>query len=260
MNGDKKVCFVISPIGDEGSAVRGSADDLFDLVIEPALEIFGFEVIRADKIIGSGQINNDVVTLVQNAELCIIDLTGHNANVFYECGRRHETAKPFIQLIRAGDTLPFDVAGIRTIQYDLSNPRSTHKAIQEIRRHTANFEQAGFPTASSGVSTVTLSQALDRLERKLDRLAANGGQPLVQGATFHEGQLSDFFTNPSELFMQAIATGALDTAVSALHRVQQISNDQQKIMYYAGLLGSAGREEGATVVRSLLANITESFL
>jgi hypothetical protein len=29
-----KTCFVISPIGQEGSEIRQAADDLFDLIIE----------------------------------------------------------------------------------------------------------------------------------------------------------------------------------------------------------------------------------
>ena len=252
-----KTCFVISPIGDEGSDVRNNADDLYDLIIEPALEVFGFTVIRADKIIGSGQINSEVITLVQNAELCIVDLTGHNANVFYECGRRHETAKPFIQLIRLGDTLPFDVAGIRTIQYDLSNPRSAHKTIQDIRRTVAQFEEGGYATSSSGVSTVTLAQAIDRLERKFDKLVAQGVQSEMQAIGVQSTPatgltLERYFDNPEEAFMKAIAVGSVDQALPALRRLQQISSDKHKILLYAGLIATAGNGEGAAIVRSIL--------
>ncbi len=103
----KKTCFVISPIGEDGSDVRQFADDIFELLIQPALKTFNFEIVRADKIPHASTITSDIIQLVQNAELCIIDLTNHNPNVFYECGRRHETGKPFIQLIKKGEKLPY---------------------------------------------------------------------------------------------------------------------------------------------------------
>jgi len=36
-----KRCFVISPIGEEGSDVRKHADDVFDYLIEPAMKECG---------------------------------------------------------------------------------------------------------------------------------------------------------------------------------------------------------------------------
>jgi len=95
-----KKCFVISPIGAEESEARKNADDLFELIIEPALEKYDFKVIRGDMVSNSTSITDDVIKMTQNSELYIIDLTGHNPNVFYECGRRHETSKPFILIKR----------------------------------------------------------------------------------------------------------------------------------------------------------------
>jgi hypothetical protein len=51
-----RTCFVISPIGEEGTDVRQLADDLLELIIVPALEPFDFEVTHADKIVSSGVI------------------------------------------------------------------------------------------------------------------------------------------------------------------------------------------------------------
>ena len=44
----KYTCFVISPIGQMGTQIRQDADDLLELIIEPALEIYDFKVIRGD--------------------------------------------------------------------------------------------------------------------------------------------------------------------------------------------------------------------
>ena len=128
-----KSCFVISPIGPDESDVRKRADDVFDLLIEPALEPFGYSITRADKIAGSGQISQEIIDLVQKADLCIVDLTGHNPNVFYECGRRHENGKPFIQIMNKGERIPFDLSGIRTVFYDLSDARSTRQSALRIQ-------------------------------------------------------------------------------------------------------------------------------
>jgi hypothetical protein len=128
-------CFVISPIGEDGSDTRRIADDVFDLLVEPALQPFHFSVVRADKIPGPSSITEDVIRLVQESSLCVADLTDKNPNVFYECGRRHETGKPMILIIRKGDKIPFDLAGIRTISYDLSDPRKTRECVLQMQEY-----------------------------------------------------------------------------------------------------------------------------
>src|SRR5262245_21930030 len=111
MSDKPRTCFVVSPIGADGSEVRTNANDFLDLLVEPALEKYGFLVTRADRIAQPTAITTDIVKLVQEADLCIIDLTNNNPNVFYECGRRHETGKPFIQMVQKGHeaALAFDV-------------------------------------------------------------------------------------------------------------------------------------------------------
>jgi hypothetical protein len=52
--------------------------------------------------------------------------------VFYELAIRHATSLPLIQLITKGEKLPFDVAGMRTIDFDLSDPDSVAAASAEV--------------------------------------------------------------------------------------------------------------------------------
>lgn len=253
---NRKTCFVISPIGEMGSDTRLWADDVFELLIEPALEMYGFHVIRADMLVGPGEINSEVIGLVQNAELCIIDLTGHNANVFYECGRRHEAAKPFIQLIRVGDKLPFDVSGIRTIQYDLSNPRSTRRAIEEIRKTVDQFEASGYPTAASGVTTTSLALALERMERKIDNLMASskGGAFTPSLPANPMGGLDGIFSSPEEKFLTALANDDQAGAFLALQRLARLRNDSSMVITCASMLAAGGHEESVALIRDLLNN------
>lgn len=162
------VCFVISPIGDAGSPVRQNADDLLDFIIRPALEIFDFKVVRGDQRSEPAQIDVDVIQMVQEAELCICDITGQNPNVMYELGRRDETMKDIIVLKRVGEKLPVDLGSRRCIEYDLSTPRSAKEAQEQIRSFVEPMIARGFDSSGRAATLRDMMTMLDRLERKVD--------------------------------------------------------------------------------------------
>lgn len=256
-----KTCFVISPIGKSDSVVRQLADDLLDLVIAPALEKYGFSVVRADKIPKPGIITSEIVHLVQNSELCIIDLTGHNANVFYECGRRHETGKPFIQVIRKGEELPFDVSGIRTIFYDVSTARATKESIESIRKYVDEFEASGYVAASSGVSLSTIAQAIERMERQMGRIFS-GPSMRSPSTPLTQSEILDPFLslrNPREAFMKAIAGSDLDGAIYLLPKLRELLGPTEEFISAAGFIAMAGQEVGALAIRDILEQNNEDL-
>ena len=75
--------------------------------------------IRADDIYKSGLIINDIARSIEEASVIIADITTDNPNVFYEVGYAHGIKKETILLSdRTRETLPFDVAGFRTLFYD----------------------------------------------------------------------------------------------------------------------------------------------
>ncbi len=45
-----KKCFVVTPIGNEGSETRKRTDQVFKYIIEPVCHECEFEVVRVDKI------------------------------------------------------------------------------------------------------------------------------------------------------------------------------------------------------------------
>jgi tetratricopeptide (TPR) repeat protein len=252
-----RTCFVISPIGDEGTETRQLADDLLELIIVPALEPFDFDVIRADKIVSSGVITSEIIEYVQSADLCIIDLTGHNANVYYECGRRHETAKPFLQVIRKNETLPFDVSGIRTLSYDLTDARAVRVTVEEMRKYVQIVSSASGNTPRSAVSVTSLAESVDRLERKLDQLLTNAPMRLPGSADKQsptEGVPSLFERRtPYEEFMGAVARGdqrGAEAALEILSAQRGIQDDAVRAA--AALLAGAGSIKGATVLFGVL--------
>lgn len=135
MTNGEGTCFIISPIGTDGSETREHADNLLTSVIEPALEPFDLSIERADDIQEQGDITSQVVERVVTSELVIADLTNNNANVFYELAIRHAVEKPYIQVISRSADIPFDLQNTRTLQYDLNDVPFTDEAINEIQSH-----------------------------------------------------------------------------------------------------------------------------
>lgn len=114
----KKKCFIITPIGDEGSETFRMAKGVIESVIKPVLERNGFEDIKpAYEILESGMIGNQIVDRIVNDDLVIANLTGNNPNVMYELAIRHAAAKPIIHICENGTNLPFDIKDSRTIFY-----------------------------------------------------------------------------------------------------------------------------------------------
>ncbi len=97
-------------------------DEIFGLFIAGAIDEAGFEVVRADDIRNQQNILKDVVAGINESALVVADLTGGNANVFYELGLAHGLGKRVILITQSVDELPFDLRSYRVIPY------STHFA------------------------------------------------------------------------------------------------------------------------------------
>ena len=164
-------CFIISPIGETGSKIRENADDLRDLIIKPAMEFYGFEVLRGDHHSEAGQIDIDVIRAVQECEVCVVDVSLPNPNVYYEFGRRDETGKPII-LLKSKDSeeLPVDIATRRYIEYDLDSRHGIRDAITQLKSFVEPIVKNGFESNNSGASLFEIAEVLKRLERKIDRI------------------------------------------------------------------------------------------
>lgn len=137
---EKKICFVISPIGEEDSITRKHSDQLLKHIISSGVEHLGYEVIRADKISEPGIITHQIIQHIVDSPLVIADLTDRNPNVFYELALRHAIRKPLVQLIKKGELIPFDVAATRIIQFDLHNLDSVEAAKVEIGAQVKSLE------------------------------------------------------------------------------------------------------------------------
>lgn len=117
----KRTCFVVAPIGGDGTDTRKRSDQVLRHIIDPVLAELDFDpAVRADRINDGGLITRQVIDHLFTSDLVVADLTDHNPNVFYELALRHAFQKPFVQLVvgKSHSPLPFDVAEQRTIFFD----------------------------------------------------------------------------------------------------------------------------------------------
>lgn len=222
----KRKCFVIGPIGEKDSDIRLNADTLLHHVIEPALEPFNMIVYRGDHRAESNEIDEDVITSVRTADICIVDLTGLNPNVMYEFGRREESGKPFILLKTKGQKLPVDLQNKRCIEYDftLQNQIALMNSIADTKQQIRNYMQAQVDNEFAGDETIPslkyIGEQLDKINRKLDRLAQHGsgssGKPAAADAQELPAGL-----DPAMAFALGIKQNDMALTESAMMRLKQ---------------------------------------
>jgi hypothetical protein len=131
----QKLCFVISPIGADGSPERDAADWFLEIVREALGANYRIE--RADALKKSGQITAQIIQFIESADLIVADLTAHNPNVHYELGVAHAREKQVVPMMLKGDRLPFDNSHMRTIFYSRANPKDQAMAVAELREAAA---------------------------------------------------------------------------------------------------------------------------
>lgn len=131
---NEKVCFIIMPFSIE------SLNDVYELYIKGSIEEkTSFICVRGDDIFGSNIIYDDILNSIKNADIILADLTGKNANVFYEVGISHTLNKKVILLAQSMDDVPFDLKHFRICLYDTS-PRGLMNLRSVIPSHIRAYD------------------------------------------------------------------------------------------------------------------------
>lgn len=109
---------------------------------------------------------------VYRAKACVVDLTGRNANVYYEMAVRHTARLPVVLIIEEEelDDLPFDIQQMRVIPFCHTDLASAAKAKDEI---IAQMREALEGEVDSPIGTVLNLQNLQQgnsVERTLAEL------------------------------------------------------------------------------------------
>ena len=136
----RTTCFVICPIGDEGTQTRRQSDCLLEYILKPALEGTEYSApIRIDIADKPNHITTEIIKRLIDADLVICDLSKSNPNVFYELGIRHAYRKPCIVLADWVDSIPFDLTGMNIIKYQYDDPISHRTSIQRVKQQIEAF-------------------------------------------------------------------------------------------------------------------------
>jgi hypothetical protein len=131
---DPNLCFVLMPFTDKMTPI-------YDDHIKPVVEKNGLTSLRADEIVGVNSIIQDIWEKINRARFLIADLTGKNANVFYEVGIAHTLGKDVILLTQNINDVPFDLKHWRCIVYAY-NPRSVKEMENKLKATIKEIMQA----------------------------------------------------------------------------------------------------------------------
>lgn len=108
-------CFVMMPYGKWFNRYYKDID-------APAIRDAGFEPVRADELFSTGTVIEQIWHQVMKSKVLLADLSGKNANVFYELGLSHAACKPVILTARDVRDIPFDLRHLRAIIYNVKAP------------------------------------------------------------------------------------------------------------------------------------------
>ena len=166
----RKTCFVIGPIGGDGTETRKAADFLLKGIIRPATESFlNLKVWRADEDSQPGMITDKLINDLNDSDLVIADLSELNPNAFYELGIRHASAKPTIHMASEGTKLPFDNLGHRAIFFDKTDWQSIENAKSALIEQCEEAMSEGFQASNPVTQALSVKafRASPKTEEKM---------------------------------------------------------------------------------------------
>ncbi len=123
------------PADDKLVAVMMPFDASFNPIYEAlqtAITESGMICRRANDIWENDHVVQDVALLISKAAIVVCDLSGRNANVFYEAGIAHTLGREVILIAQSHADIPFDVAAIRHIRY-LPNREGLDKLVADLK-------------------------------------------------------------------------------------------------------------------------------
>jgi len=109
-NRPKPFVFVLMPF-------HSSFDDVYQLGIKEACKNAGMYCERVDEQLFNERILDRIYNQISKADIIIADMTGRNANVFYETGYAHGFGKRVVLITKDADDIPFDLKDYPHIIY-----------------------------------------------------------------------------------------------------------------------------------------------
>ena len=186
MSKPEKKCFVLMPFKPE-------MKEVYSEVYIPVCKKNELKCWRVDEISRPGSITKDIIEGILDADIVIADLTGRNANVFYELGIAHSTGNKTIMTAQSREDVPFDIANYRVIFYSqsITGSKDLFNKLDEAIKE--------------------LVTALDRTSNPLQEvIAARGGVrargkiPLIKAINFRAlpSPLKEFLTSKRAIYLE----------------------------------------------------------
>jgi tetratricopeptide (TPR) repeat protein len=122
MDSSIMTCYVSIPFGKK-SDIQGNIidfDNIYNIIIKPAVEGAGLLCIRGDDVAAGGLIQKNIISAVISSDVFIADITTGNPNVFYELGIRHTARRSItILLSQANYPIPSNISYVKILFYQL---------------------------------------------------------------------------------------------------------------------------------------------
>ena len=202
------------PFGDKPDAAGKiiKFDEIYKQVLQPAIEEAGMTPIRADEELTRGTIHKPMFERLILCDFAVADLTTANANVFYELGVRHAVRPGSTVLMFAqGGRLPFDVAPLRSLPYELTEtgvPANAEKSRADLARQLQHIREKRDDDSP-------IFELLRPFPAVIEHLKTNTFQDNVQLAQQQEAELRAAKT-PDQLKAFEQKLGDLDGVESAV--------------------------------------------
>lgn len=127
----RQCCFVAVPFDDQYNEVYK--------IIKRCVNNATYRSVRIDEQNFTKSIAKKIFEEITNSKMVIFFATGHNPNVFYECGFADALGKEIITLVDHFENLPFDVRDRNSIAYG----ESLSRLESSLTSRLLNLTQAG---------------------------------------------------------------------------------------------------------------------
>ncbi len=104
--------------------------NVWDQLLIPLEKELNLRLVRADRQLAAHGVVDQVFRDIASSDLVVGDLTGNNPNVYYEIGLAHALGVETLLLLRANETIPFNVRHLQIISCD---PANLSRAREDIR-------------------------------------------------------------------------------------------------------------------------------
>ena len=213
----KAFCFVLMPFSDEFS-------DVYQIGIKEACENVGLYCERVDEQIFQERILDRIYNQISKADFIVADMSGRNANVFYEVGYAHALGKPTILLTSKSDDIPFDLKHFPHIIYD----NKISKVRDELTKRLSWFIKNEDKASTGGKIDLDLYIGEENLSAGNVSFLVPNGEFITPTLTLHNTSPKTF---ESGYFRIGVITSSIDYCQNQNVRTTKLPNGLTLYMF-----------------------------